>query len=74
MWGAIHGPLREAIHALKFRHKRGLGRALGSHMVRAVGPELAQLDGVIPLLLHPARVRERGIIKATKSLMGWQKR
>ena len=43
MWGAIQGPLREAIHALKFRHKRGLGRALGSHMARAVG--LAQLVG-----------------------------
>jgi len=58
--GAFQGPLREAIHALKFRHKRGLGRALGRHMARAVGPKLAHVDGIIPLPLHPARVRERG--------------
>ena len=40
--GRISGALREAIHALKFRHKRGLGRALGRHMARAVGPRLAR--------------------------------
>ena len=60
VWGAFQGALREAIHALKFRHKRGLGRALGRHMARAVGPRLAHVDGIIPLPLHPARVRERG--------------
>lgn len=70
VWGAFQGPLREAIHALKFRRKRGLGRALGRHMARAVGTILAHVDGIIPLPLHPARVRERGWIQSYEITYG----
>ncbi len=59
-WGAFEGPLREAIHALKFGGKRRLGRALGHRMARALTDQSLCLDGLVALPLHAARQRERG--------------
>lgn len=59
-WGAFDGPLREAIHALKFCGKRRLGRELGRRMGRALTRQRLGLDGLIALPLHAARQRERG--------------
>ena len=70
VWGAFNGPLREATYALKFCEKSRLGRVLGRHMVRVVGPELAHVDGVIPLPPEPARVRERDTTKASRLPLG----
>ena len=60
--GEYAGPLRQAIHLLKFQGHRHLGAPLG----RCLGqrPELAEalgeVDLLVPVPLFPARQRERG--------------
>ena len=60
--GFFSGALQQAVHQLKFRGERGLGRELGRCLGRA--PEFAgtlpEVDLLIPVPLHPARQRERG--------------
>jgi ComF family protein len=55
-------PLRTAIHALKYRGKTALARPLGQFMAEAGerSLNLAEIDGLIPVPLHPARLAERG--------------
>lgn len=56
------GKVQEAIHLLKYRHRRSLGRALG----RWMGEKLKEVPGfsevhlVVPVPLHPRRRAERG--------------
>lgn len=60
------GPLRDAVHALKFRGARGLARPLAGLVLDS--PAAAMLDGVdalVPVPLAPARQRERGFNQAT---------
>jgi ComF family protein len=60
------GPLREAVHALKFRGARGLARPLAALVLDT--PAAAALDGadaLVPVPLAPARQRERGFNQAT---------
>ena len=61
--GAYEGTLAEAIHLFKYRHKKGLGRALGRIMVEHISsnPSLFTLPSIIaiPVPLHPKRLRER---------------
>lgn len=57
------GPVREAVHALKFRGRRGAAVLLGRLMAdRLAGrPEvLAGATLVVAVPLHPSRLRERG--------------
>jgi ComF family protein len=60
--GIYAGVLREAIHALKFRGCRAMARPLGALMARAAAddPFAAHLDAVVPVPLHPTRLRARG--------------
>ncbi|MGH2424882.1 MAG: ComF family protein [bacterium] len=59
--GIYDGTLREAIHALKFRGRRGLAAPLGSLMAeRIAGARLPLAQVVIPVPLHRRRLRERG--------------
>jgi ComF family protein len=60
------GPLRDAVHALKFRGARGLARPLAALVLES--PAAAALDGVdalVPVPLAPGRQRERGFNQAT---------
>ena len=57
------GPVREAVHALKFRGRRAAGPALGRLMAAALrdrGELLAGAGIVVPVPLHESRRRERG--------------
>jgi len=58
--GIYDSGLREAIHRVKFDGGKTLGRCLGRWLARALSSEAAEVDLVIPVPLHPRRVRERG--------------
>lgn len=54
------GPLREAVHALKFERRAVLAAPLGALLRPLADPLLERIDLVVPVPLHPARLRERG--------------
>ena len=60
--GAFDGPLRAAVHALKFNGNKRIGRQVG----RWIGSDsmMPRLDAIAPVPLHPARQRERGYNQA----------
>jgi ComF family protein len=60
IWAEFGGVLQQAIHALKFRRQRLLGRELGRRMALMYAGELRAIEGLVPVPLHPARQRERG--------------
>lgn len=60
------GPLREALHALKFRGKVALARPLAALLLeQCASARPARLDAVVPVPLAPTRERERGFNQAT---------
>ncbi len=62
------GPLRDAVHALKYRRKRRLARPLGGMLAQFLAAKpfkSPNFDAVIPVPLHPKRLRERGFNQAT---------
>ncbi len=60
--GVYDGPLREAIHALKFQGRRALAVPLGALMadVARSDPMLRRAKAAVPVPLHAKRLRERG--------------
>lgn len=65
--GAHEGPLREAIHRLKYGNEPGLAAELGALIALRVAGDLARgmrLDAIVPVPLHPSRERERGYDQA----------
>lgn len=65
--GAHEGPLREAIHRLKYGAEPGLASELGALIACRVAADLAQgvwLDALVPVRLHPRRARQRGYDQA----------
>ena len=59
--GPFAGALREAVHAIKFAGHRRLAVELGMHLASLPGfEELGCIDLLIPVPLHPTRLRERG--------------
>ena len=50
------------VHRMKYGPRPSLARFFGELMVREFGPELLglELNGIIPIPLHPRRLRERG--------------
>ena len=62
--GAFAGPLREAIHTLKYRRQRALAPALAELLVAGLvllpAPWGATRPAAVPVPLHPRRLRERG--------------
>lgn len=62
--GVYAGPLRQAVHALKYNGRHGVAATLAT----LLAPPLAQLvregDLLAPIPLHPARERERGYNQA----------
>ena len=65
--GAHEGPLREAIHRLKYGDEPGLATELGALVARRIAADLARgvrLDAIVPVRAHPRRERERGYDQA----------
>lgn len=65
--GSHEGPLREAVHRLKYGAEPGLAVELGALAAAAAAADLAAgvvLDAIVPVPLHPARERERGYDQA----------
>lgn len=69
--GIYAGPLRYAVHALKYRGVELLGEPLGNYLANRVVSDgllppdtLKQIQGVVPLPLHLARERSRGFNQA----------
>jgi ComF family protein len=58
--GIYDAALREAIHRVKFEGERTLGRCLGRWLARSLSSETAEVDLIVPVPLHPRRMRERG--------------
>jgi ComF family protein len=61
--GVFAGPLRRAVHRLKYAHEFVLAEALGAELGDALAVGLARgwrVDSVVPVPLAPARARERG--------------
>lgn len=64
--GVYDGSLREAIHSFKFGRRRALAEPLGRLMaeVAAADAMLSAAQLVVPIPLHPRRLRERGFNQA----------
>lgn len=61
--GTFAGPLREAIHAFKYRGEHALAAELGSLVASLIARDQATgtlIDALVPVPLHAARLRERG--------------
>ncbi len=63
-WGRMEGSIRSAIHRLKYRRDVSLADVLAAQMLAVVEREGWQVDGVVPVPLGPARLRERGFNQA----------
>jgi ComF family protein len=59
-WAVFDGPIRQALHHLKYRRDLGLGDALARSMQFFVTGLHWDLDMVIPVPLSRQRLRERG--------------
>ena len=59
-------PLRQAVHKFKYGRKVSLGKPLGRLMARACGEFLSECDAdvIVPVPLHPKRLRWRGFNQA----------
>ena len=63
--GLYDGPLREAIHALKYEGKAFLAKPLVGLLDRAYPfMDYGSYDLLVPVPLHPKRLRERGFNQA----------
>lgn len=65
--GAYAGPLRQAIQRCKYRGERALARELGELVAALVARDLAlgvAIDALVPVPLHPERIRSRGYDQA----------
>lgn len=64
--GIYEGALREAVHALKFGRCRALAVPLGRMMAEAAAADgvLASARVIVPVPLHPRRLRGRGFNQA----------
>ncbi len=59
---AFSPEVRELIHRLKYDRRTDLAKALGDELARQIAghPAFRQVDALVPVPLHPARLRERG--------------
>jgi ComF family protein len=57
-------PLDGYLHALKYRGARRLGRTLALAMVEGLRAAARDVDALVPVPLHPRRLRERGFNQA----------
>lgn len=60
----FEGPLRHALHQLKYHRKRRVARPLGALMAAHLRANPLPCDALIPVPLHPERLKERGFNQA----------
>lgn len=58
------GPARDLVAALKFRGARPVARAMAGQIAMAAPPGLFQGSALVPVPLHPSRLRSRGFNQA----------
>ena len=58
------GPARALVTALKFRGARPVARAMAGQIALAAPPGLLQGSALVPVPLHPSRLRSRGFNQA----------
>ncbi len=63
-WGVYGGPLRRAIHRLKYGRDLGLGEALSKHLIELYNLLQWNIDCVTPVPLSRRRQQERGYNQA----------
>ncbi len=66
---SLRGPVRAAIHYLKYRHARELADPLGELMARYWWQNPLPAEVIVPVPLHPSRLRRRGYNQA--ALLAW---
>jgi len=59
-WLVFEGPIRHALHKLKYRRNVALGDALAQHLAEYVGTLGWPADLVVPVPLGKKRAKERG--------------
>jgi ComF family protein len=59
-WLIFEGPIRHAIHKLKYYRNMALGDALSKHLAEYVGTLGWPVDLVVPVPLGKKRIKERG--------------
>jgi ComF family protein len=62
--GFHEGPLREAIHSLKYEGRRRVAGPLGEMLARYLQDWAAEIDVVVAVPLHRVRRRQRGFNQA----------
>lgn len=67
---AYGGPIAESILRLKHGGRSDLARPLGRALLKAIAPDLARLDAILPVPLHPRRLRQRGYNQAIELVRG----
>lgn len=60
----FQGPVRSAVHRLKYRNGRALAEPLGELMADWWVEQRISVDVIVPVPLHPRRLRERGYNQA----------
>lgn len=63
-WAAFDGPVRNAIHRIKYRHDIALADMLSTSMISYLEELDWQIDLVLPVPLGKDRIRERGYNQA----------
>jgi competence protein ComFC len=63
-WALFEGPIRNAIHSLKYRRNMALGDALARHLAAFVCTLGWHADLVVPVPLGRQRIKERGYNQA----------
>jgi ComF family protein len=61
----LWGPLRKAIHSFKYEGLRALAGILGEVLYDCWDAEPWPVDVIVPVPLHPSRLRERGYNQST---------
>jgi ComF family protein len=61
---AYSGPARDLVRALKFRRARGVADAMAAQIAAAAPPGWLAGCTVVPVPLHPKRLRSRGLNQA----------
>ena len=64
--GEYAGSLRSLVHALKYDGRRSLAKPLASRLAIHGADVLGGADCVVPVPLHPSRLRARGFNQATE--------
>ena len=63
-WGVYNGPLRAAIHSLKYQRNLPLGEFLTDHLVNTLRMQKWEIDLIVPVPLSEKRLKERGFNQA----------